>query len=1001
MIAPGASHNSAERHDPPKCHPKTREAVLKKIMDWVQGLEDSERRCYFMWLYGPAGAGKSAIAQTIAELCYELGFLAASFFLSRTSASRSDHSRLIATLTYQLCLSIPEIRSYVEDVVDLDRNIFGLSIETQLRKLIIEPLSHLHDNLIQRHGRIRPMLIIIDGLDQCASSVSVQRSVLRILAEKLPIPMLFLVASRPEPHIRGFFTAEPMASITTSLALDDSYQPDDDIKVFLEAKFDVIKKVHPLKHQLPESWPPPVDIDHLVRKSSGQFIYASTIMKYIESPRHWPTDRLGIILGIMKSGGDTPFAALDELYTDVFSSVGETNAVLEVLSVLVLVQTRYILKSPALIEDLLGLRRDELKITLIDLHSILDVPFEGDAGEVRVLYTSLAEFLLDQTRSGNYHIDQGCAHANLARHLMRCTCQKSTSFQTLPRSEISKLRDISSAIFILHCTRSYPTAELLDALWSLDLSPFWTLYYQPFMCELNNKSSSDYHLPYASRASRLSDFFTWLKNNGSSKEGQDLYSHVMRSWDRYIRLSLAQLPASLGPLESQCIIFYILPQFHRNYKARHVFPWGTVGADYRSLLDLSFALEVHDGDCRYDLSLVEFFSDPSRSGPFYLDSNKYTSFATTFTRYLIKRTISECDLSCLATLLSKASYSIELAILLNSKLKEIHSPDLVQKAAGIVNLYRNSSESSSHSCYGALHAKDSDNSNSISDDRLVVSREESTAPSSKFSPAPRIGETNEGRHTASTLENVTIHTTQETPIFETYTVRLKRTRESPEENGDASPSKRPFRQNWNIAALTPQNVTPTLPQPNIPALAANNLVKVPPWRAPPNDYAGPTNTVLLPTIDPTVTETVPTTLLTAPQNVTPTLAQPNIPALAANNLVKVPPWRRAPPNDYAGPTNTVLLPTIDPTVTETVPTTLLTAPQNVTPTLPQPNIPALAANNLVKVPPWRRAPPNDYAGPTNTVLLPTIDPTVTETVPTTLLTPHEHGPAPYHSPNSH
>jgi DNA replication protein DnaC len=71
-IAPGASHNSAERFDPPKCHPKTREAVLKDIMDWIQGLGEVERRHYFMWLYGPAGAGKSAIAQTIAELCYEL-----------------------------------------------------------------------------------------------------------------------------------------------------------------------------------------------------------------------------------------------------------------------------------------------------------------------------------------------------------------------------------------------------------------------------------------------------------------------------------------------------------------------------------------------------------------------------------------------------------------------------------------------------------------------------------------------------------------------------------------------------------------------------------------------------------------------------------------------------------------------------------------------------------------------------------------------------------------
>ena len=31
----GAFHNSAERFDPPKCHPHTREAVLKRIMQWV------------------------------------------------------------------------------------------------------------------------------------------------------------------------------------------------------------------------------------------------------------------------------------------------------------------------------------------------------------------------------------------------------------------------------------------------------------------------------------------------------------------------------------------------------------------------------------------------------------------------------------------------------------------------------------------------------------------------------------------------------------------------------------------------------------------------------------------------------------------------------------------------------------------------------------------------------------------------------------------------------
>lgn len=35
MISTGALHNSAERYDAPKCHPQTREVVLKEIMDWI------------------------------------------------------------------------------------------------------------------------------------------------------------------------------------------------------------------------------------------------------------------------------------------------------------------------------------------------------------------------------------------------------------------------------------------------------------------------------------------------------------------------------------------------------------------------------------------------------------------------------------------------------------------------------------------------------------------------------------------------------------------------------------------------------------------------------------------------------------------------------------------------------------------------------------------------------------------------------------------------------
>jgi ATP-dependent Lon protease len=81
-IAPGAFHDS-------------RVAVLEHIMSWTM---DFQQICFFMWLYGPAGTGKSAIVQSIAELYHKADLLAASFFFSRTAVGRNDGSRLIPTL---------------------------------------------------------------------------------------------------------------------------------------------------------------------------------------------------------------------------------------------------------------------------------------------------------------------------------------------------------------------------------------------------------------------------------------------------------------------------------------------------------------------------------------------------------------------------------------------------------------------------------------------------------------------------------------------------------------------------------------------------------------------------------------------------------------------------------------------------------------------------------------------------------------------------------------
>jgi predicted AAA+ superfamily ATPase len=120
--APGAFHNSLQRSDAPKCHKHTREAILQKIIDWVMKKIDTD--AFIVWLYGAAGAGKSAIAQTIAELCDELKPLLASFFFFRSDPLRNNSKRLIATIAYQVAVIIPGVRELMLAAIHKDPHIF-------------------------------------------------------------------------------------------------------------------------------------------------------------------------------------------------------------------------------------------------------------------------------------------------------------------------------------------------------------------------------------------------------------------------------------------------------------------------------------------------------------------------------------------------------------------------------------------------------------------------------------------------------------------------------------------------------------------------------------------------------------------------------------------------------------------------------------------------------------------------------------------------------------
>ena len=91
FISEHASYDSIARFPPPRCYPETRVEVLKTITDWI---DDPEPRQQIFWLNGPAGAGKSAITQTIAERLKDTQ-LAASFFFQRNTSDRGVAGRLL------------------------------------------------------------------------------------------------------------------------------------------------------------------------------------------------------------------------------------------------------------------------------------------------------------------------------------------------------------------------------------------------------------------------------------------------------------------------------------------------------------------------------------------------------------------------------------------------------------------------------------------------------------------------------------------------------------------------------------------------------------------------------------------------------------------------------------------------------------------------------------------------------------------------------------------
>ncbi|KAF5327762.1 hypothetical protein D9619_004086 [Psilocybe cf. subviscida] len=514
---PNAILNAGGRADEVRCHPGTREEVLAKIEAWIDTKELNRERRIF-WLSGPAGAGKSAIVQTLAKRCMARGVPMVNFFFFRGDAVRNLARPIVATLLYQLVELYPELKPLVGAVLAEKPRIFDQALLDQFEHLINNPVrSIIHPSVHQW-----PIVILIDGLDECDSAGKHEQDVLLRVLHGLVFrensPFIVLVASRPEPQLT--MTFNEIGSSAESVFLDENYRPSDDIRLFVVAELTRIKNTHHLRGTLDEHWPSDSSINSIVNKSSGQFIYAATVLRFIATSSASPAHSLDRVLGLRPVMKSSPFAQLDAIYEYVLSQVEDWEAAKDVLAAQIFKSTYFnalaaLYGPPIKLEDTLqplGRKPDELVSYTSDLTAV--VRFNHNDDELTFYHASLTDFLCDSTRSGVYHIDLGAFTERLAvAHVEGIRDARSLLLSLLIVCRVHRSAPSIDKVLTSYPPESHPRPHLTKAAITNIISPFLKHLHRLYF-------EQDKKLYQAT----LRNWLTWFRNMGIVFEYEDIES---------------------------------------------------------------------------------------------------------------------------------------------------------------------------------------------------------------------------------------------------------------------------------------------------------------------------------------------------------------------------------------------------------------------------------------------------------------------------------------------
>ncbi|KAG1894324.1 uncharacterized protein F5891DRAFT_961705, partial [Suillus fuscotomentosus] len=258
----------------------TRTDILSNIVGWINdGRNDVPR---VLWLSGPAGTGKSAIAHTIAGSFIRVGPLGSCYYFDRNTNDR--YQKVFTTIARDLADRHPEMRRVLADAVKNETALkTTANVVQQWQKFLVGPLRKLSES------PMGPVVIVIDALDESGEAMETRSDLLRIFSGKFQNPAVTRITELPK-NFRFIVISRPLCDIQNSFASAQHIR-----RIRLNgippevAEHDICAYVSKTLEVLPYSGSK--EFTALAKKADGLFEWARLAHESIETPPGLSSDQ--------------------------------------------------------------------------------------------------------------------------------------------------------------------------------------------------------------------------------------------------------------------------------------------------------------------------------------------------------------------------------------------------------------------------------------------------------------------------------------------------------------------------------------------------------------------------------------------------------------------------------------------------------------------------------------------------------------------------------------